>query len=133
MRKGKNIDHSQDIDYNDDTNSDEGLLLELYGFGGLKIQIWNVDYQHALAGHPEVSIERIKEALMKPVKVIKSQHSERVCLFYNLEIKDDPVFGNIYFCVVVGVMGNGVGKMETAYETTYIKKGQPLFPQGESK
>jgi hypothetical protein len=73
-------------------------------------------------------------ALKNPVTVIKSQYSERVCLFYKLEIKDDPQFGNIFFCVVVGVLGDGFGKMETAYETTYVKKGQILFPQqGDSK
>lgn len=135
MVKGENIDHGKDIDYIDDIDSEEKKLIEeVEGNGGLKIQIWDIDYQHALDGHPEVSLDRIRVALKNPVTVIKSQYSERVCLFYKLEIKDDPQFGNIYFCVVVGVLGDGVGKMETAYETTYVKKGQILFTQqGGSK
>jgi hypothetical protein len=27
---------------------------------GLKIEIWDVDFQHALEGHPEVTLERIQ-------------------------------------------------------------------------
>ncbi len=134
MVKGKYIDPGKDIDYNTDMDAEEKKLIEeVDAVGDLKIQIWDVDYQHALDGHPEVSIERIKEALKNPIRIIKSQHSARACLFYKLEIKDDPQFGNIYFCVVVGVLGQGLGKMETAYETTYIKKGEVLFPKGDLK
>ena len=103
------------------------LIEEVETDQGLKIQIWDVDFQHALEGHPEVTIERIKKSLKNPIKVIQSKKSNRACLFYNLEIENDPEFGAIYFCVVVGVFGNGIGKMETAYETTYIKSGTVLF------
>jgi hypothetical protein len=100
---------------------------------GLKIEIWDVDFQHALEGHPEVTLERIKETLRNPIKVIQSKKSNRACLFYRLEIEDHPEFGKIYFCVVVGVLGDGKGKLETAYETTFIKSGTILYPKENKK
>ena len=107
---------------------DEAVLIaEIVTEHGLKIEIWDVDFQHALEGHPEVTIERIKSSLEKPIKVVQSKKSNRACLFYNLEIEDHPEFGKIYFCVVVGVLGDGKGKMETAYETTCVKTGTVLY------
>lgn len=132
---GKYIDRGKDIGYNDDMSirDDEAELIEeIDTQQGLKIQIWDVDFQHALDGHPEVSIERIREALKDPITVVKSKKSNRACLFYNLEFEEDPEFGKIYFCVVVGVLGSGAGKMETAYETTFVKSGKVLFNK-ESK
>jgi hypothetical protein len=102
------------------------LIEEVSTGQGLKIEIWDVDFQHALDGHPEVSIERIRNSLNNPIKVIQSKKSNRVCLFYTVEI-EDPELGTIYFCVVVGVTGPAKGKLETAYETTYIKNGTVLF------
>lgn len=130
MTKGKYIDHGKDIDYNVDMDirdEEAKLIEEVETDQGLKIQIWDVDFQHALEGHPEVTIERIKKSLKSPIKVVQSKKSNRACLFYNLEIENDPEFGTIYFCVVVGVLGDGKGKMETAYETTYMKSGTVLF------
>lgn len=130
MEKGKHIDRGKDIDYNDDMDirDDKAVLIEeIETEQGLKIQIWDVDFQHALDGHPEVTIERIRKSLKKPIKVVQSKRSNRACLFYTLEIENHPEFGMIYFCVVVGVIGDGKGKMETAYETTYIKKGNVLY------
>jgi hypothetical protein len=100
---------------------------------GLKIEIWDVDFQHALEGHPEVTLDRIKAALNDPLKVIQSKRSNRACLFYKLDIENHPDFGKIYFCVVVGVLGQGKGKMETAYETTYLKSGTVLYPKEDTK
>jgi hypothetical protein len=123
------IDHGKDIDYNDDMDirDDEAkLIVEIETDQGLKIQIWDVDFQHALEGHPEVTIERIKNTVKNPIKVVQSKRNNGACLFYNFEM-DDPEFGKVYFCVVVGVLGDGKGKMETAYETTFIKKGTVLF------
>jgi hypothetical protein len=129
-KNGQYIDHGKDIDYNDDMDirdEEAKLIAEVETNQGLKIQIWDVDFQHALEGHPEVSIARIINALKNPIKVVQSKKSNRACLFYNLEIENDPNFGKIYFCVVVGVLGDGKGKMETAYETTFVKTGTVLF------
>ena len=116
-----------------DVKDDKPQLIETIDTEhGLKIEIWDVDFQHALDGHPEVSIERIRGALKAPLKVIKSKWSNRACLFYSLELDNHPTFGKVYFCVVVGVDGSGKGKMETAYETTDIKSGEILYEQ-ESK
>ncbi|MBH48993.1 MAG: hypothetical protein CME71_12565 [Halobacteriovorax sp.] len=134
MTKGKYIDCGKDIDYNADMDvkGDQAQLIdEVETEQGLKIQIWDVDFQHALDGHPEVTIERIRKSLISPVKVVQSKKSNRACLFYNLEIENDPEFGEIYFCVVVGVLGDGIGKMETAYETTYTKSGKVLYERSK--
>lgn len=130
MTKDKYIDRGKDIDYNADMDikDDEAKLIEeVETVHGLKIEIWDVDFQHALDGHPEVSIERIRNSLKDPIKVVQSKRSNRACLFYTLEIENHPDFGLVYFCVVVGVTGDGKGKMETAYETTYIKQGNVLY------
>jgi hypothetical protein len=66
------------------------------------------------------------------MKVVKSKWSNRACLFYSFDFEDKDL-GTIYFCVVVGVTESGKGKMETAYETTYIKDGQVLLDKGARK
>jgi len=113
-------------------DDDNSLIETVAAEAGLEIQIWTSDFQHALEGHPEVTLERVRIALKNPVKVVKSKRSNRVCLFYSLEVRDEQ-FGTIYFCVVVGVIGKGRGKMETAYETTYIKDGDVLLDKGGEK
>ncbi|MBF0316255.1 MAG: hypothetical protein HQK52_22750 [Oligoflexia bacterium] len=110
---------------------DETTLIEVVeSIHGLKIEIWGQDYQHALERHPEVSLDRIRKTLQEPMRVIKSLSNNNVCLFYALEI-NDPEFGVIYFCVVVSVLGKGSGKLVTAYETTYIKKGEPYVNKNQ--
>ena len=110
-----------------DLEDDNELIEEVVAVGGLKIQIWRADLQHALDGHPEVTLDRVRVALRDPLKVIKSKTSHRVCLFYAFESQDEQSGERIYFCTVVGVIRDGIGKMETAYETTYIKTGEVLF------
>jgi len=112
---------------------DENKRIETVdAVGGLKVEIWTSDFQHALEGHPEVTLDRIRQALESPGQVIESQKSNRVCLFYSIGVKDRE-FGLIYFCVVVGVVRAGKGKLETAYETSYIKNGKVLFKKGGPK
>ena len=133
---GEQIDHGKDIDYNNDMDirdEEAKLIEEVETDQSLIIEIWDVDFQHALEGHPEVTIERIKASLKKPIKVVQSKKSNRACLFYTLEIENDPDFGAIYFCVVVRVLGDGKGKMETAYETTVVKTGKVLFEKETKK
>ena len=99
------------------------LIEEIDAIGGLKIQIWTDDFQHALDGHPEVSIEAVRKTVKDPIKVIESKKSNRACLFYSME-SEAKNGEKIYFCVVISVLGEGKGKMETAYETTAIKNGK---------
>jgi hypothetical protein len=128
MKKGHYIDHGQNSAYN------KAKLIEAVKTkNGLEIEIWHIDFQHALEGHPEVTLERIRVTLKNPMKVIQSKRSNRVCLFYKLEIAVHPDFGKIYFCVVVGVLGEGKGKLETAYETTVIKLGTTLYDKERVK
>ncbi len=112
---------------------DENLLIEEVGsVGGLKIQIWHEDFQHALDGHPEVTLDRIRGVLQQPIKVVESKHSRNSCLFYSVEMTDEKTGEKSYFCVVVAVIGSGTGKMETAYETTYMKSGRVIFEEGKN-
>lgn len=137
QKKGHYIDLGQDNNYNDDKARNGSVASKLIGTvkskGGLQIEIWDVDFQHAQLGHPEVTLERIRATINDPFKVIQSKRSNRVCLFYKLEIDDHPDFGKTYFCVVVGVLGDGKGKLETAYETTVIKTGTTLYDKEKLK
>ena len=111
---------------------DNKLIDTVESAGGLKIEIWSSDFQHALDGHPEVTLSRIQDVLKSPMQVIQSKKSSNACLFYSAEIQD-PKLGTIYFCAVVRVLGDGKGKLETAYEADYVKTGTILFPQRGKK
>ena len=98
-----------------------------YTFKGLKIRLYEEDFQHALVNHPgEVTMDKIKRCIENPDKVIDSKNGNNGCLFYEKKM------GNDYFVVVVHVSGPGVGEVKTAYEATYIKSGKVLFDR-ESK
>lgn len=44
--------------------TEENVLIdEVSSVGGLRIQVWHEDFQHALDGHPEVTIERVRTVL----------------------------------------------------------------------
>ena len=107
-------------------NSKNVLIETVIAIGDLKIEIWTSDFQHALQGHPEVTIEKVREAVIKPAQVIQSRKNNLVCLFYSSGLMSKE-FGTIYFCVVVRILLKGSGKLETAYETNYIKSGINLL------
>ena len=94
---------------------------------GVRIEIWSSALEHAKHGHPEVTLARIRKSLEDPVQVVRSKSSNSVCLFYELE---HDGANRIYFCTVVEVTGDGNGKMVTAYESNFIKKGQILHSKG---
>ena len=94
--------------------------------GQLDIEVWADDLRHAIEGHPEVTIDRVKETLKDPSKVIQSKSSAGACLFYSVEVKIGDR-ESVYFCVVVAVIGAGQGKMITAYEADFMKTGKELF------
>lgn len=94
--------------------------------GKLQIEIWSEDLDHAINGHPEVTIDKVRETLKDPSKVIQSKSDNSRCLFYSVEIKVSDT-ESIFFCVVVGVKGPGKGKMITAYDADFMKTGKQLF------
>lgn len=102
------------------------LLDKVVSVGGLEIEIWSEDLQHAVDGHPEVTLERVVSTLEDPYKVIQSKSSKTACLFYSVEVKISET-ETLYFCVVVAVTGSGLGKMITAYNADFIKTGKELF------
>jgi len=103
------------------------LIEEVSSMGGqLDIEIWSEDLQHAIDGHPEVTIEKVRDTLKDPSKVIQSKGSGNACLFYSVEIKTSES-ESLYFCVVVAVKSPGKGKMITAYDADFLKTGKTLF------
>ena len=65
---GKYIDYGENIVYNGCEDTVE-LVEEIQTKQGLLIQIWDVDLLHALNGHPEVTLDRIQNALERPIKL----------------------------------------------------------------
>lgn len=115
------------------SGEDSNTLLEIVSsVGGLKIEIWSEDFEHAVSGHPEVTLKKVKDALKDPSRVVQSKSSANTCLFYSVEIKVTES-ESLYFCVVVGVKTSGAGKLITAYDTDYIKTGKTLFLKGDKK
>ena len=106
------------------------LIETVDSVGGLKIQIWSEDLAHAISGHPEVTIDKVRETLKNPMKVVQSKSSKNACLFYSIEIKLSET-ESIYFCVVVGVTESRVGKLITAYDADFMKTGKELYSKGE--
>lgn len=97
------------------------LIATVESVGGLKIQIWSEDLDHAIQGHPEVTLDKVEETLKEPYEVVQSKSSNSVCLFYSVEVK----IGNnesLYFCVVVALSVSGQGRMITAYDTDFVKQ-----------
>jgi hypothetical protein len=93
-------------------------LKAQFSFNGLKIKLFDEDFQHALENHPgEVTLDQIQSCLEGPDVIIESKH---------LKVKDE------YFVVVVHITSQGIGEVRTAYRATYIKRGKVLF-QKENK
>jgi hypothetical protein len=108
------------------------LIEKVRSIGGLVIEIWSEDLKHAIDGHPEVTIEKVKDTLKDPEKVIQSRNSGNACLFYSIQI---GIRGaeDLFFCVVVAITSSGIGKMVTAYDADFIKTGKVLYSQSRSK
>jgi len=105
------------------------LLDVVASVGGLEIEIWSDDLDHAISGHPEVTLVKVKDTLKDPSRVVQSKSSSNACLFYSVEIKISET-ESIYFCVVVAAVAQGNGKMITAYEADFMKTGQELYSKG---
>lgn len=58
-------------------DDDNSLIETVEAEAGLEIQIWTSDFQHALEGHPEVTLDRVRNALKNPIKVVKSKKSNQ--------------------------------------------------------
>jgi hypothetical protein len=103
-------------------------LIEEYEFNGLRIKLYDEDFEHALSAHPgEVTLDAIRNCIQQPDLVIRSVQGKNACLFYEMKIQDE------YFVVVVHVIESGTGEIKTAYKTTYIKNGTVLFKKENKK
>ena len=99
------------------------VFYDLYNRG---IRLTQKRKQHIFSDHPEMSgqIDKLRETLQYPEKIIRSKSNSSVQLFYKEYFKT-PVT-NKYLCLVVKVL-----KTEpfiiTAYFTDSIKKGEILW------
>lgn len=108
------------------------LLAIVSAIGALEIEIWTEDLQHAVDGHPEVTLDKVKATLIDPSQVVQSKSSMNACLFYSIDLAVD-VNEKLFFCVVVAVTRAGRGKMITAYDADFIKTGTVLFAKRRSR
>jgi hypothetical protein len=92
---------------------------------GLEIEIHQDDLQHAMDGHSEINLEKVKLTLKNPSRIVESKKQNGTCLFYSIKIESGGV--DIFICVVVAVIKQGKGKIVTAYETETFKNGKILF------
>jgi len=109
--------------------SENRLIVVVDSIGGLKIEIWSNDLEHAKTGHPEASLERVQGTLKDPSRIVQSKSSSNTCLFYSVEIKVSET-ESLFFCVVVGVSSPGKGRMITAYDADFMKTGKELYSKG---
>lgn len=109
----------------------EGFILieTIKSLGGLEIEIYRSDLEHAIEGHIEINLDKIKNTLANPSRVIESKKQNGSCLFYSMKIENND--GEIYICVVVATTIAGKGKMITAYESDRYKDGKVLYPSEE--
>jgi hypothetical protein len=107
-------------------------LAVVKAIGGLEIEICAEDLQHAVEGHPEVTLEKVKCTLEDPFQVVQSKSSMNACLFYSIEFEITEN-ERLFFCVVVAVTDAGRGKMITAYDADFIKTGTVLFSKNRSR
>jgi hypothetical protein len=93
---------------------------------GREIRFTEERWKHIENEHPEMSgqIDKIKETLLNPDKIIKSKTDESAELFYQY-YPITPVTSK-YLCVVVKLSLNDLFAI-TAYFTGTIKKGELLW------
>jgi hypothetical protein len=98
-------------------------LEDVYGRG---IRLTSERQLHIENDHPEMEgqIDKIKETLLEPERIIRSRTDPEVELFYRLYHKT-PVTEK-YLCVVVKTLFND-RFIITAYFTDTIKRGEILW------
>jgi hypothetical protein len=99
------------------------ILYDLYD---PKIRLTQKREQHIFSDHPEMvgQINKIKETLKDPDKIIRSKSDELVQLFYRNYLKT-PVT-NKFLCLVVKI-SETESFIITAYFTDAIKNGDILW------
>jgi hypothetical protein len=100
-------------------------LEDVYGRG---IRLTSERQWHIENDHPEIAgqIDKIKETLLEPERIIRSKTDPEVELFYR-EYGQTPVTEK-YLCVVVKTFIDDKFVI-TAYFTDTIKRGETLWPK----
>lgn len=95
---------------------------------GREVRLTDERQRHFVTDHPEMKeqIQKLKETLLKPEKVVRSRTDLQVELFYR-HYESTPVTQK-YLCVAVKSLINGTFII-TAYFTDAIKKGEVLWPR----
>jgi hypothetical protein len=99
------------------------------GYQNRTVELSDETWKHIQDAHPEISIEDIKQSLVDPFEVRRSQSKENVELFYHLKSREPKLR---YRLVVVKLLAQGCF-ISTAMTTSQIKNGEVLYkkPEGE--
>lgn len=105
--------------------------MNFLDYAGRTIQLTAEQLEHIQAGHPEVTIDEMREALLNPdeVRKTKVQSPLSKCLsqlFYRLRTKDP----DRYTVVVVKFCEDG-NFVSTAYTGEKLKDGETVFKKEE--
>ena len=102
--------------------------MKLYkDFEGITIRLTAERLKH-IRQHPEMKglVEKIKETLDHPLKVIQSLSDSEVRLYYRFYFM--TIVGDKYLCVVVKMKKKDAFIL-TAYLTDTIKRGAVIWPK----
>jgi len=91
-----------------------------------KVRLTDERQKHFVSDHPEMKgqIEKVKQTLLNPEKIVRSRTDSQVELFYR-HYESTPVTSK-YLCVVVKALTNKAFIM-TSYFTNKVKKGEVLW------
>ncbi len=105
------------------------VSVKLLDYQGRTVELSDETWKHIQDAHPEVTIEDIKQALVDPVEVRRSQYKENAELFYHLKSREPKIR---YRLVVVKILAQGCF-VSTTMTTSQTKKGEVLYkkPEGE--
>jgi len=93
-----------------------------------RVRLTDERQKHFVSDHPEMKgqIEKVKQTLLNPEKVVRSRTDSQVELFYRY-YESTPVT-NKYLCVVVKAAKNNAFII-TSYFTDKVKKGEVIWPR----
>jgi hypothetical protein len=91
----------------------------------------NESFEHIKSGHPEITINQIKNTLLDPLEIHESSKQMESLLYYSIKIRTEKKVR--YICVVVKKTSKSELFVETAMTTSNIKKGRIVFKKEEIK
>jgi hypothetical protein len=101
-------------------DEDVSILFEVPTPLGFNVRTSQRYWQRIVAKHPDLAdrLEEVKQALISPVEVRRSNRDADVLLFYS---------ANEHWVVAVARRLNGDGFLVTAYRTDAVKEGEVIW------